>query len=169
MAAMFEEDPEIVRDMGLRVMLSSLPLIRHSSGELICEAGSMRRSIYFIVEGSAICKDRGTILARRFTGEVLGEVFFYRVGNRGASCDVFAGHHGCSVREIPAHEMDAWRLEDPLKAARINRRAPLRPALEGAGCACAHRGHARRGMAGAALRATCACCAGSSRARWRCA
>jgi len=121
MSNMFLEDPEIIRDFGLKELLASLPLSRRRSGECISPAGSQIRSVYFIVDGSALCRDRDVILVRRFRGEVLGEVSFYRLGNRGAGCDVIAGPLGCVMREIPAHLMDTWRVHEPLKAARINR------------------------------------------------
>jgi len=114
------EDSEL-SDFGLRELLALQPLSIHKSGGRIIEAGSQKRSVFFIVDGSALCRDRDVILVRRFKGEVLGEVSFYRLGNRGAGCDVISGPLGCSTREIPAHLMDQWRVHEPLKAARINR------------------------------------------------
>lgn len=117
-----EDVEEANMDDDLRELLNSVPITVVRVGDVILRAGELSRSIFIIVSGSVEMRShKGEILVRREAGEVVGEVAFYSFGNGGAGCDVVASSDVTTIRVMSGDVLDGWRVEEPIKAALINR------------------------------------------------
>jgi len=123
LGALDEEEPEEkCIDAGIQQLLESVASQTFEENDIILNAGALDRSIIFIVTGKVFSRNHtGDVLIRRGRGEILGEVSYFQTGNIGSPTDWVAGSPEVVVRILTGNMIDRWRLDDPIKAAMINR------------------------------------------------